>query len=256
MMKKKAIVISAIAGIFVIVLCAKFIFGNGEASVVENTAMGEDIAFFDFNEQMAQGETETGKSEETQSEDEKLEAGMSEETLWEQEKTRQESEGAKEQDKTAVPERVLLEKPVTKLNGEEGELSYRWDLDRIQIDEDTILFSCDCYFAKEMLQQKIFYLAKAPDFMPQEIFRQDSKVYDEEPLFGSAEFLDRRMPCPKRVEEGYVYEVDGVLYLLDEKFQETTLLCDLMDLMGEDYLFSPWVSDENKCDVTADASTL
>lgn len=221
-MKKKAIVISAIAGIFVMMMCVKFIFGSGETLLA----------------------------------DEKLEAEMSEETLWEQEKTRQESEGTKEQDKAAVPERVFLDKPVAKLNGEEGELSYRWDLDQIQIDGDTILFSCDSYFAKEMLQQKIFYLAKAPDFIPQEIFRQDSRVFDEEPLLGRADFLEMRMPCPKRVEEGYVYEVDGLLYLLDEEFQETTLLCDLMELMGEDYLFSPWVSDKNKCDVTADASRL
>lgn len=212
-MKKKAIVISAIAGIFVMVLCAKLIFGNEEASVVKNTAVEEDIAFFDLNEQ-------------------------------------------KEPDKIAVPERLLLDKPAAKLNGEEGELSYRWNLDRIQIDGDTILFSCDSYFAKEMLQQKIFYLAKAPDFIPQEIFRQDSRVFDEEPLFGRPEFLERRMPCLKHVEEGYVYEVDGVMYLLDEKFQETTLLCDLMDLMGEDYLFSPWGVDKNKFDVTADASRL
>lgn len=212
-MKKKAIVISAIAGIFVTVLCAKFIFGDRKASVVENTAVGEEIAFFDLNEQ-------------------------------------------KEPDKVAVPERILLEKPVMKLNGEEGKLSYRWNLDGIQIDEDTILFSCDCYFAKEMLQQKIFYLAKPPDFIPQEVFRQDSRVFDEEPLLGRPEFLERRMPCPKHVEEGYVYEADGVLYLLAEEFQETTLLCDLMELMGEDYLFSPWGADKNKCDVTADVSRL
>lgn len=215
-MKKKAIVISVIAGIFVMVQCAKFVFGNEEASVVENVAVEEGIAFFDLNEQ----------------------------------------EEAKELDKVAVPERVLIEKPVTKLNGEEGELSYRWNLDQIQIDGDTILFSCDSYFAKEMLQQKIFYLAKSPDFIPQEIFRQDSRVHDEEPLLGRADFLERRMPCPKRVEEGYVYEVDGLLYLLDEEFQKTTLLCDLMELMGEDYLFSPWVTDKNKCDVPEDASRL
>ena len=247
-MKKKTIIISAIAGIFVMVLCVKLaISGRGEP-VIESTVVNENAVSDGTNGQLGQEKTKTETPLEAQQEAEKPKEMELEEV--------QTDRDAGEQDKIAVPERLLLDKPVAKLNGEEGELSYRWNLDKIQIDGDTILFSCDSYFAKEMLQQKIFYLAKAPDFIPQEIFRQDSKVYDEEPLFGSPEFLERRMPCPKHVEEGYVYEADGLLYLLDEEFQEITLLCDLMDLMGEDYLFSPWVSDKNKCDVTADASRL
>ncbi|MBD5458012.1 MAG: hypothetical protein HDR27_05495 [Lachnospiraceae bacterium] len=47
-----------------------------------------------------------------------------------------------------------------------------------------------------------------------------------------------------------------MLYFLNDEFQETVPLCDLRELMGESYLFSPWLVDKNKCDVTADVSKL
>ena len=62
------------------------------------------------------------------------------------------------------------------------------------------------------------------------------------------------MPCPHLVDGGYIYEMDGVLYFLDSDFQEASPLCDLRQIMGDSYLFSPGTSDI--CDVTEDASKL
>lgn len=159
-------------------------------------------------------------------------------------------------DRIALYGRVLLEKPIVNWNGEAGELRYDWFKNILQVDEDAFLFASDCYFPEEKLQQRVIYLAQAPDFVPQEVFRQDSRAFDEEPYGGRPELLERRMPCPEHVEAGYVYEADGLLYCLDEEFKESVLLCNLRELMGESYLFSPWIPDENKCDVAADAARL
>lgn len=157
------------------------------------------------------------------------------------------------------PERVLLPMPVAELNGEEGALSYRWGEDCISIDETSLLLSCDCYFSEEKLQQKIFYLAKAPDFEPREVFRQDSRSNGEgtEGIgYKAPELLEGRMLSPLMAEDGYLYELDGKLYCLSEDFEDTILICDIRKFMGELYQFSPWVPDKNKCDVTADISRM
>lgn len=53
------------------------------------------------------------------------------------------------------------------------------------------------------------------------------------------------------IDGGYVYEVDGALYFMDRNFQETSLLCDLCQLMGDLYSFSP--ETVKTCDLTEDA---
>jgi len=157
-----------------------------------------------------------------------------------------------EQDKTAVPIEVDFAEPIVKLRGEEGELSYNWDHNSIRIDADTLLLISECYFPEEKIQQKIFFLAKAPYFVPEEVFRQDDKVWDKEP--DPQEWMEQRMKRPHSVDGGYVYEVDGILYLLDKNFEKASPLCDLRQLMGDFYSFSPDTS--RTCDVTADASRL
>lgn len=157
------------------------------------------------------------------------------------------------------PERVFFIEPYVELNGEEGVISYRWGLDCISVDETTVLISCDCYFPEQKLQQKIFYLAKTPDFMPEEVFRQDSRsgfegvtgVGENEP-----ELFERRLHHPLAVDAGYIYELDGELYCLSENFQKTALICDMRELMGELYEFSPWEPEENICDVASDGSRM
>ncbi len=156
------------------------------------------------------------------------------------------------QETTAVPIEVDFTKPVVKLYGEEGELSYDWDFNSIRIDADTLLLISKCYFSEEKIQQKIFFVAKAPYFVPQEVFRQDDKVWDKEP--DPQEWMERRMKRPHSVDGGYVYEVDGILYFLDKDFKKASPLCDLRQLMGDFYSFSPDTS--RTCDVTADASRL
>ena len=52
----------------------------------------------------------------------------------------------------------------------------------------------ECYFAEEKLQQKIFFLAEAPDFVPQEVFRQDYKICED------PEYLESRMRRPHPVD--------------------------------------------------------
>lgn len=155
-----------------------------------------------------------------------------------------------------IPERILLTKPVVTLNGSEGNLGYRWDYDCIAIDETAILLSIDCYFPEEVQQQKIFYLAEAPDFVPQEVFRQNTGSEGSSILTDAPELLEGRLFRPLVTKAGYIYEADGELYCLAADFQKTTLLCDLRETMGGMYEFSPWLPDKNKCDVTADASRM
>ncbi len=156
----------------------------------------------------------------------------------------------------AYLERVMPEKPEAELDGNAGELSYRWFMDVILIDKHTLLLSCDCYFPEEKLQQKIFYLAGTPDLKFREVYRQDSRIWEEKPPAGSPEVLEQRMIRPKLTEAGYIYETDGVLCCLDKDFRSSVPICDIRELMGEQYLFSPWIEDKNKCDVTADASKM
>lgn len=157
---------------------------------------------------------------------------------------------------TLPPERVIPAAPISKLNGDEGTVSYRWGDDCIAVDDSTVLLSCDCYFPQEELQQKIFYLAEAPDFVPYEVFRQNSRSGPSDALLNHPDILERRIFCPIRVQAGYVYESEGILYCLSGDFQNTDFLCDIRSLMGELYHFSPWMEDQNKCDVTADASKI
>lgn len=154
------------------------------------------------------------------------------------------------------PQMVTVEKPRPMRNGEEGILSYRWGMDFISVSGTRLLFSCDCYFPGQKLQQKIFYVAEGPDFAPREVFRQDSLSNTEGLRGKAADVLEYRKICPQAVEDGYVYEANGALYLLSEDFEETKRLCDLRKLMGELYQFSPWVGGRNLCDVSWDASRI
>lgn len=243
-MRKKAIIISMIAGIFILGLCVRFSAGSRDVPVVENAAVEDSAAADGLNEWGRQETAEPESLGEVQPESEKPE-----ETKSEAAQTAQES---KIQNKISFPEKVDFVEPIVKLNGEKGILNYAWDNDCIRVDADTFLFVMDCYFAEEKLQQKIFFLAEAPDFMLREVFRQDSRIWDEELKW--PERLEWRMRQPHLVEGGYVYELDGVLYFLDKDFKEASPLCDLRELMGDFYSFSPGTSDI--CDVTPDASRI
>lgn len=154
-------------------------------------------------------------------------------------------------------ETVNFPVPTATLNGKEGEMYYLAGLDCVLIDADTVLLPCDCYFAEEKLQQKIFYVAKAPDFVPREVFRQTSCENTDMLTYSPPERLEHRIVCPVPVADGCVYELNGALYHLSADFTEADFLCDLRGLMSELYDFSPWVGDqENNCDVTADSTRL
>lgn len=154
------------------------------------------------------------------------------------------------------PKMVTVEKPRPMRNGEEGILSYRWGMDFISVSGKQLLFSCDCYFPGQKLQQKIFYVAEGPDFAPKEVFRQDSLANTEGLRGKAADVLEYRKICPQAVEGGYAYEANKALYLLSGDFEKTELLCDLNGLMGELYSFSPWVGGRNLCDVSWDVSRI
>ena len=240
MMKKKATIISAIAGIFILGLCVKLAVGSRDIPVIENAALEERAVSDELSGQSEQEKTESEETVEAQSEQE-----------------------PKGQDKVEVPKRVDSVKPIVKLNDEKGELRYDWDYNNVRVDADTLLLVCDCYFPTKKLQQKIFFLVETPFYVPREVFRQDSKIWDEdaqlpERLEGITvhppELLEYRMARPHPVDGGYVYEVDGMLYFLDGNFQEASLLCNLYELMGDSYSFS--IGTYRTCDVTADAARM
>ena len=241
-MKKKTTIISGIAGAFILGLCIKFIVNSRDVPVIENVAVEENVVSDEANEWVGQETTESELPGEVQPKSEKSK-GM------ESEEAQQEPEG---QDKIAIPEEIHFIKPVVQLDGEEGELMYNWYFKSIRVDDDTLLLVSDCYFPEEKLQQKIFFLAEAPYFILQEVFRQDSKTWDEEshPPYN----LEDRMAFPHPVDGGYVYELDGVLYFLTKDFQEATLLYDLHQLMGDLYSFS--IYTYRTCDITEDASRM
>lgn len=250
-MKKKAIILSMIAGIFILGLRVWLAVGSREVPVVENAAVEDGVVSDGLNEWGRQETEEPEASGEVQLESERPEEAESEAAQAVQE--------SMIQNKISLPEKVDFVEPIVKLNGEKGILSYDWYISWfdwyngcIRVDADTFLFVIDCYFAEEKLQQKIFFLAEAPDFMLREVFRQDSKIWDEE--LERPECLEWRMRQPRLVEGGYVYELDGVLYFLDRDFKEASPLCDLRELMGDFYSFSPGTSDI--CDVTPDASRI
>lgn len=154
-------------------------------------------------------------------------------------------------------ETVNFPVPTATLNSKEGKMYYLAGEDCVLIDANTVLLPCDCYFADEKLQQKIFYIAKAPDFVPQEVFRQTSCENTDTLKYRPPEHLERRIVCPIPVADGYVYELNGDLYRLSADFSEADFLCDLRRLMGGLYELSPWVGDqENNGDVTADSTRL
>lgn len=154
-------------------------------------------------------------------------------------------------------EALRFSAPTATLNGKEGEMYYLAGIECVLMDANTVLLPCDCYFAEEKLQQKIFYVAKAPDFVPQEVFRQTSCENTDTLEYRPPERLERRIVCPIPVADGCVYELDGDLYRLSADFSKADFLCDLRGLMGGLYDFSPWVGDqENNCDVTADSARL
>ena len=103
-----------------------------------------------------------------------------------------------------TPKKINFAEPIVSLNGEKGILEFGWKDNFIRVDADTLLFVIDCYFPEGKLQQKIFFLAEAPNFMLQEVFRQDSRIWEEELKW--PESLEWRMNRPHLVEGGYVYE--------------------------------------------------
>ncbi len=267
-MKKRTIIISGIAGIFILGLCTKFAANSKDTAVIEIAANSRDTAVIEIaansrdaaaieiaaveervvsdelNKWAGQETTEPESSGEVRPESEKPERMEP-----------QMAQAVKEperQNKITIPMIVDFVKPIVKLNGEEGILEFVWDNDCIRVDADTLLLVCDCYFSEEKLQQKIFFLAEAPDFTLREVFRQDSKIWEEELKW--PECLEWRMGHPHSVDGGYIYELDGILYFLSKDFKEASPLCDLRQLMGDFYFFSPATSDS--CDVTADASRM
>lgn len=244
-MKKKAIIILSITGIFILGLCAKLIVGSRDVPVIENAVVEENIVSDESNEQSEQEKTEPEEPEEAQPESGKPNGIEAEEV--------QELPEAKGQNEITIPQQIDFVEPIVKLNGEEGILDFFWADDCVRVDSDTLLFDIDCYFPGEKLQQKIFFLAEAPDFLLREVFRQDAKSWDED--LKRTERLERRMKRPYPVDGGYIYELDGVLYFLHEDFKEASLLGDLRQLMG-DYYSSSIGIDYRTCDVTADASRM
>ena len=247
-MKKKTIIVSGIAGVLVLGLCAKFIVNNRDVPVMENAAVEESAVPDESNEQTVQEKTESEEPRETeaaQPERENQEEMMAEEI--------EELLAEGRQNKLQFSKRVRVVAPVVELNGERAKMHFHWDDDCIRVDADTLLFAIDCYFAEEKLQQKIFFLAEGPDFKLREVFRQDSKILDEKS--DEPEYLEQRIRRPYPVEGGYVYELDGVLYFLDRDFKEISPLCNLRELMGAYYSFSVNLY-YRICDVTADAKRM
>lgn len=221
-MKKKGIIISIIAGIIILFLCVKPDDSSREVSLIENIVAGARVVSNKKNEWTEERKTDPKKAGAARLEQEQAEI--------------------------IVPEMIHVKEPKVTRNGKEGKLRYDWDYNSVQVDEDTLLLVSECYFSDEKLQQKIFFLAKAPDFVPREVFRQDYKIYDD------SECLESRMRRPKLVDGGYIYEMEGVLYFLNEDFQEASPLFDLRRLMGDLYSFSPGTF--RTCDVTTDASRM
>ena len=221
-MKKKTVIIAAIVGMIVLGLCVKSAAGSRDAVAVDNAAVAGGI--------------------------------ITAEGIWPEElpsEQKLEEQGTEEPDKIAIPEMISFAKPVVKLNGEEGELRYDWDYNSVRVDEETLLLTSECYFSKENRQQKIFFLAKAPYYIPHEVFRQDDHSRG---VSDPQEWEEYRMKRLHPVDGGYVYEVDGGLYFLDRDFQGTSLLCDLCRMMGDLYSFSP--DTFKTCDLTEDASRM
>ena len=260
-MKKKVITISAITGIIILGLGIKLIAGSRDVSVIENAAVEVSVVSDELNERLEQEKTESEVAEEVQPGTMNAEGKKSEESGAAQSESEKQEEveaaiqellESGRQNRIVFPREVEVAEPIVKLNGERGKVEFFWDNDCIQIDTDTLLFTMDCYFAEEKLQQKFFFTAEAPDFKLQEVFRQDSRTWDK--ALKWPEDLEERMSRPHPVDGGYVYELDGVLYLLDEEFKEASPLCNLRELMGDLYAFSPGTS--NICDVTADATRM
>lgn len=242
-MKKKAIIISMIAGIFILGLCVWSAVGSGDVPAVENASVEGSASADGLNEWSGQ-ETSEPKSLG------KYRRKVRCRNRWRWKRNRK-CESRKDIIRVFLKEIDFVE-PIVKLNGEEGILDFFWNRDCIRVDADTLLLAIDCYFAEEKLQQKIFFLAEAPDFTLREVFRQDTKIWDEELRFPQC--LEWRMKRPHPVDGGYIYEVDGELYFLDRDFKEAHPFCDLRELMGDYYLFSP--STFNICDVTEDVSRM
>ena len=113
-MKKKAIIISGIAGAFILGLCVKFIVNSRDVPVIKNVAVEENVVSDEANEWVGQETTESEPAGEVQPKSEKSKGMASEEA-------QQKPEG---QDKIAIPEEIHFIKPVVQLDGEEGELMY------------------------------------------------------------------------------------------------------------------------------------
>ena len=222
-MKKKGIILSMAAGLFLLFLCVKLDDDGGKVSETENLAMETSVDSKPQKERMEEVETESKKAGEVQAEQES-------------------------RVETAVPEMVRVKEPVVRWNGETGELRYDWNYNRIRVDADTLLLVSECYFPLEKLQQKIFFLVKAPDYVPQEVFRQSYESKDD------PECLEARMRRPHLVDGGYIYEMEGVLYFLDKDFQEASPICDLHQLMGDLYSFS--AGTFRTSDVTMDGARM
>ncbi|MCI8937387.1 MAG: hypothetical protein HFI44_11135 [Lachnospiraceae bacterium] len=144
-MKKKAIIILIIAGIFTLGLWIRFADDSGEVSAVK-TLPWKIMKLL------------TDQIEETE------------------QKVAQTIQELKSQNEIISPHKINFIEPIVNLNGEKGILEFGWEDNFIRVDADTLLFVIDCYFPERKLQQKIFFLAEAPNFMLQEVFRQDSRI--------------------------------------------------------------------------------
>lgn len=223
---KKGMIILIIAGILIFFLCVKPDDNSRAVSEMENNAVGTGAVSHRQDEGAQEKKAEPKTTEEAQSE-----------------------QAQEERVKRAVPEHIYFEEPVVKWNGKTGELRYDWNYKCVQADGDTLLVVSECSFSEEQLQHKIFYLAKAPDFILREVFRKEYTINDD------PKSLEARMRRPCSVDAGFVYEMEGVLYFLDEDFQEASPICDLHQLMGDLYSFSPGILYRT-CDITADASRM
>lgn len=202
-MKKKTIIVSIIAGIFILGMSVRLAVNYRDVPVMENAAVEERAVPDESNEQTVQEKTEPEELKEpeaAQPERENQEEMMAEEI--------EELLAEGRQNKIQFSKRVEVVAPVVELNGERGTMHFSWDYDCIRIDADTLLFAIDCYFAEENRQQKVFCLAEAPKFSLREVYRQDSRTWDK--ALKWPEYLEERMSRPHPVDGGYVYELDGV----------------------------------------------
>lgn len=149
---------------------------------------------------------------------------------------------------------VGVSKPLVMSDGLVGELSYRWPDQCIMVDDRTVLITGDCFYLDGLQRQKMFFLAKAPYFTLQEVYRHDYQEVPEvvENYADRYDCVNERMACPILLPDGYVYEADGRLYHLSKDFQTRDEICNIREIMGDLYQLYYKGAYENACDITTD----